>query len=271
MTPHHHHKPYSFIFDFDGVIADTYDVYIEFLVKKMKLSRKYAKRKFEYTSTELTSEPSNWLWKLGSMWYYYRFYRYVANHKDDLLFPNILEQVASFPGPKAILTLAEKRVCEAVLKEDITLFERVIGRNEASYKPNGFKIIMEMDQFRDTHPIFITDTAADIQNMLTILPQEQIFAVDWGFNDPEVMAEILGSENIIRTDFTEFVQQFQRDIPEYYSNFRGDIINIYQLIYGYENTTQSTDTCPILCHRIPYPRYWTPLCISWHFECLCST
>lgn len=208
MPSHPTPKPYSFIFDFDGVIADTYDVYIEFLVKKMRLSRKYAKRKFEYTSTELTAEPSNWLWKLGSIWYYYRFYRYVAKQDHSLLFPNILDQISFFPGPKAILTLAEKRVCETVLKDKINMFEMVIGRNEASHKPDGFHMIMEHPEFNDTHPIFVTDTAADIRNMLEVLPKEQIFAVDWGFNDAEIMAEIIGPDNIIHTDFTECIKRF---------------------------------------------------------------
>lgn len=208
MTTHPNQKPYSFIFDFDGVIADTYDIYIEFLVKKMKLSRKYAKRKFEYTSTELTAEPSNWFWKIGSMWYYYRFYHFVARQDHSLLFPNILDQISFFPGPKAILTLAEKRVCETVLKQDISMFEIVIGRNEASHKPDGFRMIMDHPEFKNTHPIFVTDTAADIQNMLKVLPKEQIFAVDWGFNDSEIMAELLGPENIIHDDFSEFINQF---------------------------------------------------------------
>lgn len=207
-TPHTKIKPYSLIFDFDGVIADTYDVYINFLIKKMKLSRKYATRKFEYTSTELTPEPSNWFWKLGSMWYYYRFYRYVANRSENLLFPNILSQIQAFNGPKAILTLAEKRVCETVLKDNISTFDIVIGRNEAPHKPDGFRMIMEKPEFQGTHPIFITDTTADVRHMQEVLPKDQIFAVDWGFNDRALLAEYVEPDHILTNDLSEFMQKF---------------------------------------------------------------
>ncbi len=203
-------KPYSLIFDFDGVIADTYDIYIDFLVKKMKLSRKYATRKFKYTSTELSTEPSNWFWKLGSMWYYYRFYRYVRQQSQhqNLLFPDVLDHINSFAGPKAILTLAETRVCEVILKDTIEIFDCVIGRNNASYKPNGFRMIMETSEFQNTHPIFITDTVADIRNMLTILPKNQIFAVDWGFNDRDILEQYLEPDQIIRNDLSQFMNTF---------------------------------------------------------------
>ncbi len=199
-------NPYSLIFDFDGVIADTYDIYIEFLVKKMRLSHKYATKRFEQSSTELTAEPSGFIYKIAARWYYYRFYRYIKKQNHSLIFSEVLTQIKSLHHPKAILTLAEKRVCQTILQDDMNVFDIVIGRNEEKLKVNGFKTIMEHPSFKNTIPIFITDTAADVRNMLAVLPEERIFAVDWGFNTLELLLEHLPESQILRHDLTDLIR-----------------------------------------------------------------
>lgn len=39
--------------------------------------------------------------------------------------------------------------------------------------------------FQGTKPIFVTDTVADVLVMRQVLPLDQIYAVDWGFNSYE--------------------------------------------------------------------------------------
>ena len=185
------------IFDFDGVIADTYHIYLDFLIKKLGFRKNYAIKKLTKSSTELVSKPSNLFQKIGEKWYYHNFFKYVEKQGQSLLFPEIIEQIQNLKQPKAILTRAEKRVCLTVLQEHSDLFEIIIGRNEAKNKASGLDLILNQKNLQNYYPIFITDTIADVLEMQRVLKSDQIYGVSWGFNETELLEKYLEKDKIL--------------------------------------------------------------------------
>ena len=198
-------KVASLILDFDGVIADTYKVYVDFLVKKLNFSQKKAENRMQKSSTEIIKRKKGLVNKILEKLYYHSFFKFLKNHQN-LLFEERMKEIQSIKLPKAILTRSYAHVCKFILEDYFSDFELVVGKETTSNKVKGMELIFANPKFEPKSCLFITDTVADVVEVSKIFPKDQIFAVDWGFNQTELLEQHLPKNQIFHKDFSELLK-----------------------------------------------------------------
>lgn len=198
-------KVTSLILDFDGVLGNTHQVYVDFLVKKLKFSPKRAELKMQKSATEIVRKDGTFLGSLAERWYYWNFFRFLKTY-DNLLFEDRAREIQAINLPKAILTRSYDYICEFILQDYAQDFELIVGKEKASNKVIGLELILANPKFNKQGCIFITDTAADIVEVSKVLPLEQIYAVDWGFNERDFLKKYLPEKQILHADFSGLLE-----------------------------------------------------------------
>ncbi len=179
------------IFDYDGVIADSFDVVLEIFniicekfsinkLKKDELREMYKQNFFECMKQKGM--------KKESMDEFDNDYKKTAKIKEDKveLFDGIKEVINKLSEKYNlfIVTSNFKRIVENDLKRfNITKIKDVIGGDKEQSKTKKIKIIKE--KYKDSKIYFITDTIGDIKegkkaDIVTI-------AVSWGYHNKELL------------------------------------------------------------------------------------
>jgi phosphoglycolate phosphatase-like HAD superfamily hydrolase len=194
--------PTSLVFDFDGVLADTYEHYVNYLAKTFRRKQTWAEKQVLKSSLEHTSK--NFLYQILSRIYFRNFSHYLAK-QTGLIFEDKILEIEKIPLPKAILSRSTRKICRNLLGEQADLFEEISGRNQAKNKIEGLRKICENNpKFDRESLLFFTDTVADILEMQKILRDDQIFAVAWGrFNQRELLLKHLPEEQVLESSFAE--------------------------------------------------------------------
>jgi phosphoglycolate phosphatase-like HAD superfamily hydrolase len=194
-------KPTALVFDFDGVLADTYEAYVNFLAKTFRQKEAWARKRVLQDSLEHL--PKNLVYQLLSRVYFHRFGHYLAK-QTGLIFEDRLAEIAKIELPKAVLTRTTRKICHNMLGEEVDMFVEINGRNQSKNKIHGLEQICRHPEFDKQSLLFFTDTIADILQMQTVLRQDQIYAVAWGrFNRLELLQKHLPREQILHSSFQE--------------------------------------------------------------------
>jgi phosphoglycolate phosphatase-like HAD superfamily hydrolase len=192
----------SIVFDFDGVLADTFEVYAQFLSKVLRKDMDSA-RKFLHGRSLLNRSP-NFFEKLLKALFLPSFRRHIRSRKD-LLFTYRFTEILELPCPKAILSRSDSRVVHDLLSDLKQKFEIILGHNDVSTKILGLQYILLNPNFKLEEIIFITDTVGDILEVSQLLDMSQIFAVDWGYDSREELLKHLPADRVI-SDFAKIIQ-----------------------------------------------------------------
>ena len=178
----------TFVFDFDGVIGDTFELYAEFLAKFMRMSLPRAREYMREHS--LNNRKQSLVKTLGKNFYMRRVESYVKRQTGrDMLFPEVLEQIDLLSGGKYIVSRNHERVCLDILQEQAIIFKDVYGYNNAKSKVAALKDILERDELDTTDLVFVSDTIGDFAEVTEILALEQVYLVTWGFNTRQAILE----------------------------------------------------------------------------------
>jgi phosphoglycolate phosphatase-like HAD superfamily hydrolase len=194
--------PTSLVFDFDGVLADTYEHYVNYLAKTFRRKESWAEKQVLKSSLEHTTK--NFIYRFLSHFYFRRFGHYLAK-QTGLVFEDRLLEIEQIDLPKAVLSRSTRKICRNLLGEQADLFEEISGRNQAKNKIEGLNKICENNpKFDRESLLFFTDTVADILEMKKVLRDDQIFAVAWGrFNKKELLLKHLPETQILQNSFQE--------------------------------------------------------------------
>jgi phosphoglycolate phosphatase-like HAD superfamily hydrolase len=187
----------SIIFDFDGVLGNTFEPSIDFLRKYFKISKNRAEKIL--IKDGLKNKPDKFLKRLVRTWYYQKFLVYLKKYENNLLFQDKLQELKNIDCKKAILTRNETSVCKQSLGEWQNEFEAIMGRDNSKSKIDGFNKICDLRGFQKTKTIFVTDSIGDVLEMLKVLPPEKIILVSWGFQPVELLQKHLPHQKIINS------------------------------------------------------------------------
>jgi HAD superfamily hydrolase (TIGR01549 family) len=191
------------IFDFDGVLADTYDVYHKFLMEKFHLSDKRAKHFLDKSAVSMRRERRlKWLVRRLESYYYRRFRKYI-HEKHDLYRAELPELLDRLSVPAGVVTRSTARVCEEILDSQYERFDFVYGRKMFHHKHQIIKKILDERDLQELEVVFVTDTTADILDVQETLPISQIFVTSWGFSKVEDLRTHIPEEQILRRSLLE--------------------------------------------------------------------
>ncbi len=194
-----------YVFDFDGVIANTHEIYIDFVSKAMFVSPEKARNIIH--DHILKNERAGLVSKIIKSIYIKSLERFIQS-KQELLFRNHIETIYTIPGKKVILSRNYKRFMSDILGEDAQLFDAMYGYDEANTKVVGMDIIFHDFGVGKDECVFITDTVGDILEVSQRLDMKRIYAVDWGYNTVEELGAVIPKTQII-SSLTELpVEQF---------------------------------------------------------------
>jgi phosphoglycolate phosphatase-like HAD superfamily hydrolase len=183
-----------YVFDFDGVIANTHEMYVDFVAKAMFVSTEKARQIIhEHT---LKNERSGLVSSIIKGFYLKSLERFIHS-KQDILFRNHLETIRLLPGKKVILSRNYKRFMNDMLGEDASMFDGMYGYDEANTKMSGMDSIFQDFGVAKDDCIFITDTVGDILEVQQRLELSHIYAVDWGYNTVEELEQVIAKTQII--------------------------------------------------------------------------
>ncbi|MEM1312240.1 MAG: HAD-IA family hydrolase [Patescibacteria group bacterium] len=193
----------SLIFDFDGVIGDTFEVSAQFLVKHSRFSLDRAKELL--IKDGLKNKKDSFFYRYVKSWYYRKLLKQFRESKADLIFADKFQELIEkwSDSPKAILTRSDSRVCRALLGERQKHFEFILGRDIVNSKQKGFETISLSSRFKPENCIFITDSVGDYEELsrASVKPA-QIYVVSWGFQPKELLLKYI-DESIIIDSFQE--------------------------------------------------------------------
>lgn len=197
------------IFDFDGVLADTYDVYHRFLMEKFRLSDKRAKHFLDQSAVSMRRERRlKWLVRRLESYYYRRFRKYIKE-KHDLYRAELPELLDRLTIPAGVVTRSTAKVCEEILDSQYERFEFVYGRKMFHHKHEVIKKIMEERGLHEHEVIFVTDTTADILDVQEILPLSQIIVTSWGFSQVKDLKTHIPEEQILQDSLLEIFEKIE--------------------------------------------------------------
>jgi len=187
------------IFDFDGVIADTFRMSLDILAERKRIIPKKIYRDFHegnvYESPVLkfTKQESKNFWEC-----------YHARISEEHLFP-IHEQISKLSKRYKLFIISSS--IESVIKKFLTItdltkcFEEIFGREAHKSKVEKFKIIFRKYGLKPQECIFVTDTLGDLREAKKVgVPT---IAVTWGYHGKMRLKK--GSPNIIIHDFDELI------------------------------------------------------------------
>jgi phosphoglycolate phosphatase-like HAD superfamily hydrolase len=193
----------SLIFDFDGVIGDTFEISAEFIAKQAKISLPRAKTIL--VRDGMKNQKDRLFYRLIKTWYYRKLLHFFKE-RGSLIFSDRLAEIKTLwkDNPKAILTRSDGRICRALLGEDQEMFEFIIGRDKVNTKLDGLKIVTLSSRFKLEDCIFFTDSVGDYKEMSKLLKPGQIYAVSWGFQPREILETCFAKDRILDSfkDFT---------------------------------------------------------------------
>lgn len=114
----------TFVFDFDGVIGDTFEAYATFLSKFMKISPQKARLYMREHS--LNNGKQSIIKMFVKNFYMQRFEKYLLN-QEDLLFEDVLKNIHQLPGSKYIISRNHSRICTDLLADNVHEFTQIYG------------------------------------------------------------------------------------------------------------------------------------------------
>lgn len=201
------------IFDFDGVLADSFTPLSLFLSKKRKLSpTKSAVKIIEYS----LKNKHSWIKEKVRKLYFNSFTQFVSEYfnknqvsgLNEFVFHQLKNpEFARFK--KIILTSSCESYCEAILGPHKSLFYEIIGFDMVKNKTAGIKLIAQKYGISMDEILVITDTIGDILEFQKLIPKKNIFAASWGFTPIPLLRQVL-PHNQILTEIEKIIENVRK-------------------------------------------------------------
>ena len=188
----------SWVFDFDGVIADTMAPLINFIVKSMGVSPQRAA--LWVTGYGMVNKPRK-LFSGIRRGQNQRFHEYLLNTEpENLQNFEVLEIIQALPGRKYILTSNYDSTCKLILGSKAAMFEDIISFSEVENKTQGLKYLQQKYKINSQNTIMITDTIGDILEFQDLkIPAHLIYGVTWGYHSGGLMHKYISPSQILHS------------------------------------------------------------------------
>lgn len=193
---------HNLIFDFDGVIGDTYDAWTE-VQKHLSLQggglgtfvdiNVYASQKPNHTRDHtLTPEELTQIYERVS------YGGKMVHQIGFRLFDEFVREIGSLETPyKAVVSSGSQAyVLPALAKTDIE-FTHILAFEDHHSKEEKIEIICKDWGVEPTDVFYFTDTLADIYELKDFVHPQRLIGVTWGYCTPEQLLTELPAENIL--------------------------------------------------------------------------
>ena len=174
----------NIIFDFDGVIADTHDMVYEIF---KKFDKDISKNQYHDIFDTNINEHDKQDVGASKDFFEYFFKEYIKNLNSDYLYKNadniLRELVDSGYKLYIISSNSEKGILKFLKKNNLEIFEKVLGYETNILKVKKFKILEKTCKINTNNSIFITDTVADIKEGHEV--GCKVLAETFGYHDRE--------------------------------------------------------------------------------------
>lgn len=174
----------TIIFDFDGVIGDTYDIYYE-LCKEFFKDLSEQDFKDYHNGNVFQSNVMKWKPQDLAIFFEKQKQKFTKKH----LFP--LKKVISELQKKYQLLVISSTIDENVryflgLGGYNRYFQGIFGATTHKSKVEKFKMIFRQYSLKPKECLFITDTIGDIKEAKHV--NVESIAVTWGYHDKELLS-----------------------------------------------------------------------------------
>jgi phosphoglycolate phosphatase-like HAD superfamily hydrolase len=192
----------NLIFDFDGVIGDTYDAWVETINKINFLSgnlgqmidpKQYAAKKPNHTRDHtLTDEELAKVYErmvLGG--------RMVHEHGFPL-FADFVTEIKSVDSKHTAVVSSGSQiyVLPALAQTDIK-FTHILAYEDNHSKEEKIELVCRDWGVAVTDVYYFTDTLADVYELRNLLHKDKLIGVSWGYCTKEQLLTELSPENIL--------------------------------------------------------------------------
>lgn len=194
----------AIIFDFDGVIADTFQLNVDITREQKK----------KFTLKDFRDHHNGNVWEKPVIQYTkedlkYGFAEYHSRLDGDLLFP-LSDQIKRLAKKYDlfIISSSPERSIEKFLKlANISkYFEKALGYYTHQSKVEKFKMIFREYKLEPEECIFVTDTLGDLREAKKVVVPT--IAVTWGYHGKTRLKK--GSPNVMIHDFEDLKEAVEK-------------------------------------------------------------
>lgn len=191
----------NLIFDFDGVLADTWEVRCQIVCildskpydQVVEESRAFFSAPlFHPESTKAhtkVKEVSSWLVQ----------YQALLEGKEFPLFEGFVSEIAKIPSTRMAIVSSSPFACiEPKLKEMDVTFTHVLGFDHSHLKTEKVAAVCKDWGIDPRKAFYITDTQTDILELELLLGRDHLVGCSWGYQGYEPLRELLPASHILR-------------------------------------------------------------------------
>jgi phosphoglycolate phosphatase-like HAD superfamily hydrolase len=187
-----------YVFDFDGVLANTKELFVSYLAKAPFMNEEKARATIEKNS--LKYEPSSMISHILEKFFLGELEKHLGENPSDLLFLERVKELYALEGRKFVLSKNQPHFIRTMLGKHTDLFIEIYGMDFAKTKDLGIQKILESENLTSEDCIFITDTVSDILEVENIVLNKNLYAVDWGYCTENDLRKYVSQENFL-SDF----------------------------------------------------------------------
>ena len=197
------------IFDFDGVLGDTWEPRMEILLEIgtifgskskeeiLKHTDQYFTKSSHTRDLNLNSEAvasiGDWMIKFGNL----------MVKKGFKLFDGFIEELKKIEDTKmAIVSSASAVYVKPAIEKSGLTFSHIMTFEDHHSKEEKVEQICKEWNISVKDAYFFTDTVSDVNEVGNIMDKSKIYGCAWGYQGAEKLAMVL-DENHILTDFSD--------------------------------------------------------------------
>ena len=190
----------NWIFDFDGVLGNTFNPLVDFISQRYLISRNNAIGVvYKYG---LKNKPNKFfkpIRKLESK----KFFKFLQNNynPEHLLSLELIEIIKKLEGDKYIITSNYDNVCQYILGENTNLFKSIETFDTWKSKSQALKYLETEYKVNINQAKFLTDTVGDILEFQNYcIPHNNLYATTNGFHSLQTLQYyVANSSNLINS------------------------------------------------------------------------
>ena len=207
--------PKYFIFDFDGVLGDTWDAALDVRVavgdaKDHKESAEMARGYFNNPSPHTKNSKRTEKQIRDSILWTERFGHQVNGSKPGL-FDGFIKEVKKYKNARyAVVSSGSKIYIEPALKKSGMKFSHVLSFENHHSKEEKIQTVCDAWGVKKEDVYYFTDTKSDVFELENFLDRNKLVGCAWGWGGIEMLREVLPEKQVLK-DFKDIHRFFNVD------------------------------------------------------------
>ncbi len=187
------------IFDFDGVLGDTYNPRMEVLLEAGRTKEDILQHTEQYFSQSSHTRDLNlnqesilklqdWVTNFGTL----------LHEKGFDLFDNFIEEIKRISDTKiAVVSSGSHIYIKPKLKETGMQFTHILTFEDHHSKEEKVEAICKDWGISVQDAYFFTDTISDVKELENIMDKSKIYGCAWGYQGKEKLSTVLDQDHIL--------------------------------------------------------------------------